>query len=39
MRWIKKERSLKVSRTEGRSKRKSLQNFRLPSKLADKVIW
>ena len=38
MRWIKKEHSLKVSRTEGRSKGKLLQNFRRPSKLADKVI-
>ena len=39
MRWIKKEYSLKVSRTEGRSKEMLLQNFRQPSKLADKVIW
>ena len=40
MRRIKKEHSLKeVSRTEGRSKGKSLQNLRQPSKLADKVIW
>ena len=35
----KKEHSFKVSRTEGRSKGKLLQNFRRPSKLADKVNW
>ena len=39
MRWIKKEYSLKLSRTEGRSKGKLIQNFERPSKLADKVIW
>ena len=35
MRLIKKKYSLKLSRTEGRSKGKLLQNFRRPSKLAD----
>ena len=35
----KKEHSFKVSRTKGRSKGKFLQNFRRPSKLADKVNW
>ena len=38
MRLIKKKYSRKLSRTEGRSKGKLLQNFRRPSKLADKVI-
>ena len=33
MRWIKKEHLLKVSRTEGRTKGRLLQNFRRPSKL------
>ena len=34
MRWIKKEHSLKLLRTEWRSKGKLLQNYRRPSKLA-----
>ena len=38
MRWIKKDHSLKISRTEGRLKGKLLQNFRRSSKLADNVI-
>ena len=37
MRLIKKKYSLKLSRTEGRSKGKLLQNFRRPSKLAEKA--